>query len=251
MFQKVERPTTGEVIRDQVMAAIASGTLKPGQRVPTERELTELFQVSRPALREGLKALVFAGILEQRGSQGTFVAESPSDAIVQASMELVPVREAKEALEIIEARRAIECELARLAADRRTDKDLEAMQHCLDLLAQCSEDSPERAPLDHEFHSALAVAARSGLLQSLQTSLSRKVLAVMKKAIYRPKANENGHEEHLAIYAAIRDRKGGEAARVMNKHLVQLEDGVRYHMEKNSLFGETSGEQTRSPAGGE
>lgn len=231
MFHKVERSTTGEAIRNQVLAAIAAGTLKPGQRVPTERELTELFQVSRPALREGLKALVFTGILEQRGSRGTFVAESLNDSILNASIRLVPVRQAREAIEIIEARRGIECELARLAAARRTDEDLAAMRRILDLLAACPDESPERAVLDFEFHSALGAAAHSGILHSLQMSFGQKILAVMRKAIYRPEASKQGHREHVGIFAAVRDGRAETAARIMNKHLVKLEDGVRYHME--------------------
>ncbi len=237
MFQKIERSTTGEAIRNQVLAAISAGVLKPGQRVPTERELTEMFQVSRPALREGLKALVFSGILEQRGSLGTFVAESLNDSILSASIQLVPVRGAREAIEIIEARRGIECELARLAAVRRTDDDLAAMRNCLDRLADCEDDDPDRAILDFDFHSALGAAGHSGMLSSLQMSFGQKVLAVMRKAIYRPDAGKQGHREHVAIFNAVRNGQGELAARILNEHLVKLEDGVRNHMEKNSAFG--------------
>lgn len=236
MFHKVERPTTSEVIRNQVLAAITNGSLKPGQRVPPERELSELFQVSRPALREGLNALVLAGILERHGSQGTFVTESLNNSILGMSMQLVPVRLVQEAIEIIEARRVIECELTRLAAERRTDDDLSKMHDLLEQLACCEDDNPRRAPLDFEYHSALGAAAHSGILHSLQMSLGQKVLAIMRKAIYRPKANRDGHREHVAIFTAVRDGQGERAARVMKKHLEKLEDGVRTHMQKHLLF---------------
>jgi len=236
MFHKVERPTTSEVIRNQVMASITAGSLKPGQRVPTERELCEMFQVSRPALREGLNALVLAGILERHGSQGTFVTESLNDSILGVSMQLVPVREVREAIEIIEARRVIECELARIAAERRTDEDLATMQGLLDQLSTCEDENPLRARLDFDFHSALGASAHSGILHALQMSLGQKVLAIMSKAIYRPKANRDGHREHVGILGAIRSGQGERAARIMKKHLEKLEDGVRHHMEKNATF---------------
>ena len=236
MFHKVERLTTSEVIRAEILSAITAGDLKPGQRVPTERELSVTFEVSRPALREGLNALVLSGILERRGSRGTFVAENLNDSILGVSMQLVPVRQVREAVEIIEARRVIECELAKLAAERRTIDDLEALQVLLDQLAPCEDDNPRRALLDFEFHSTLGRAAHSGILHSLQTSLGHKVLAIMRKAVYRPKANKDGHREHLGIFAAVRDGQGAAAARIMKKHLEKLEDGIRTHMEKNSFF---------------
>lgn len=247
MFHKVERPTTSEVIRNQVLAAITDGTLKPGQRVPPERELSATFQVSRPALREGLNALVLSGILKRRGSLGAFVTEDLNDSILGMSMHLVPVRQVQEAIEIIEARRVIECELARLAAERRTGDDLARMQTLLDQLALCEDDNPRRAPLDFAYHSALGAAAHSGILHSLQMSLGQKVLAIMRKAIYRPKANADGHREHTGIFTAVRDRQGERAARIMRKHLVKLEDGVRTHMEKHLVFKPDGTEADRGP----
>lgn len=240
MFHKIERPTTSQVIRNQILAAITAGSLKPGQRVPPERELSAMFVVSRPALREGLNALVLAGILERRGSLGTFVAESLNTSILGSSMQLVPVRAAHEAIEIIEARRVIECELARLAAERRTEADLETMARLLDQLGACEDDNPRRAPLDFDFHAALGGAAHSGILHSLQLSLGQKVLAIMRKAIYRPKANADGHREHTGIFTAIRDGQGERAARIMKKHLEKLEDGVRIHIETHPMFAAAS-----------
>ncbi len=227
VFHKIERSTASEAIRDQILAAIEAGDLKPGQRVPTERELVELFQVSRPALREGLKALVFTGVLERRGGRGTYVAERLHNSILRASIRLVPMRRVEEAIEIIEARRGIECELARLAAVRRTEEDLAAMRQVLDLLAVCAQDSPERAKLDFDFHSALGAAAHSGILHSLQMSLAQKVLAVMRRGIYRPNVDKAGHREHVAIFDAVREGDGEIAARIMNGHLAALEQRVR------------------------
>lgn len=236
IFNRIEKSTTGGAVREQILEAIAQGMLKPGQRVPTERELAELFQISRPALREGIKSLVFAGILEQQGSGGTYVAKSINDSILQASIQMVSVRDAQKAIEIIEARRAIECELCRLAAERRTEENIAAMEDCLANLAGCTEDNPERAALDFAFHSALGEAAHSSILHSLQTSLSRKILEVMRKSIYVPKVSEAGHREHVAIFEAVRDGIGSEAGKVMYRHLVHMENRVRELAENNEFF---------------
>lgn len=236
IFNRIEKTTTGGAVREQVLEAIAQGELQPGQRVPTERELAELFQISRPALREGIKSLVFAGILEQRGSGGTYVAQSINDSILQTSIQMVPVRDAQEAIEIVEARRAIECELCRLAAERRTEEDIATMAVCLEGLAGCAEDNPERAALDFAFHSALGEAAHSSILHSLQTSLSRKILEVMRKSIYVPKVSEAGHREHVAIFEAVRDGEGANAGKVMYQHLLHMENRLRKLAENNEFF---------------
>jgi len=126
-FRTVLKTRVSEGIIEQVRDLITSGRLKPGDRLPAERELAHTLSVSRSAVREGIRALESLGIVEARAGQGTFVAPPQRDAITNS---LFRARDTQRKL--FEVRRVLEPGLAGLAARRARPEQLEKMRAILD-----------------------------------------------------------------------------------------------------------------------
>jgi GntR family transcriptional regulator, transcriptional repressor for pyruvate dehydrogenase complex len=125
-IEQAPRRKLAETVAQQVLEAVRD--LPPGTRLPSERELTQQLGVGRSTVREALQGLAMMGVIEIRHGQGVFVADRP--AIAGDAERSLPPKEVTD--ELLEARRIVEVELARLAAERRTENDLAKMQSLLD-----------------------------------------------------------------------------------------------------------------------
>jgi GntR family transcriptional repressor for pyruvate dehydrogenase complex len=146
-------------------AAILGGQLRPGDRLPSESELATSFGVSRSVVREALKVLASSGLVTSvRGRDGgTFVVHVAGDAAAQSLAETLHLMLDLERInltEVVEARRMVESACARLAAERRTGDDLEAMVRVLEQASRDISDQ-EWLDLDVAFHNAEAAAAHN------------------------------------------------------------------------------------------
>ena len=127
LIQQAPRKKLAETVAQQILEAVRD--LPAGTRLPPERELTKRMGVGRSTVREALNGLAMMGVVEIRHGQGVFVAEPPADRAGDLERSLPPKAITDE---LLEARRIVEVELARLAAERRTEDDLAAMQTLLD-----------------------------------------------------------------------------------------------------------------------
>ena len=159
LIQHAPRKKLAETVAQQILEAVRD--LPPGTRLPPERELTKRMSVGRSTVREALNGLAMMGVVEIRHGQGVFVAEQPSIAAGAAERSLPP-REVTD--ELLEARRIVEVELVRLAAERRTEEDLTAMQTLLD--RHRADLEAGRGPIMQasQFHLLVADAAKNQIL---------------------------------------------------------------------------------------
>ena len=156
-------------IVEQVRRLLDDGRLKPGDQLPSERELSETFQVSRASVREAIRALESMGLIEIRSGEGTYVA-SPADSLVSPLASAFRLR--KDALrEIFEARRIIEPEIAALAAQRATPSQVDALEAILKDQSRQIANGESGMEADTVFHSTLAQAAGNKVFLRLDDAM--------------------------------------------------------------------------------
>lgn len=196
---------------------LRTGALKPGQKLPSETELAQIFQVSRPTLREALKALNLLGLLVSRTGDGTYVGED-SRNLFKTAIYFSTYLSAVDFLGLIEARIAIEPFLAEMAAQRATKPELKRMEKCLREMAAGLGQTEKYLGPEIAFHDEISKAARSPVLQSIMESL-RDLLREGRTKITAHESGKNNLDFHIKIYEAIRSHKPGLARRRMLEHL--------------------------------
>lgn len=209
------RPTraSSDVIA-QVRAAILAGEFRPGDRLPTEREMARQFRVSRVTIRDALRALEASGLVEVRvgGRGGPYVATPDSAALTESLGNHFHLYGTTFA-ELAEARLALETTAARLAAERATPEGLAAMREALEEVA----DSASRSV---DFHTALVDAAHNTAL-AVMWSATRALLTEAFDTLHsrQPDMAEVARDVHRRLYQAVERRDGEEAVRLMRDHL--------------------------------
>lgn len=196
-----------EEIVQQIKDLIGEGNLKPGDRLPSERELSERLAVSRASVREALSALAAMGVIVIRPGEGTFVQNIRNGAIVEPlAMALLLDRQA--AMELLEARQALEGEAAYLAARRAGPEDLEKMEELLKEMEHDLQRGILGEEADLRFHLAIAEAARNSVLARLMHTVSdtmRQALKTSRQRLYTTAGNpEKLFAQHNQIYEAIK-----------------------------------------------
>ncbi len=170
MFTKIKTRRSFEEAVDQVAHAILAGDLTVGDKLPSERDLAALMQISRPTVREALKLLVDSGVVEARpGKQGgTFVA---SDVVPRNLLRERSGLRIAEVAGVLETRRLFEPRVAQLAALRGTDEDFEALRETIEQQRQAGDDRELALQLDLRFHLRIARATQNATLVEMMRYL--------------------------------------------------------------------------------
>lgn len=216
-WEPVQRATLSAEVADRVIAHVLDGTFALGERLPPERELAERLQVARSTVREALSALSVIGVVEVRPGAGAFVVSRHADFVARAfswSM-LLGGRDARD---LVDARIAIECELARLAATRAGDQQLAAIGALARDAAQ-ARDADAFARIDLDFHAAIAAAADSPPLERAFAAIRHLVARWIEQAGSDRAERRAAADQHLAIAAALRARDPERSAAAMRAHL--------------------------------
>ncbi|WP_246868802.1 FadR/GntR family transcriptional regulator [Saccharopolyspora sp. ASAGF58] len=209
---------------DQVIAQIrelvSSGEWPIGEKIPPETELVSALGVGRNTVREAVRALSHAGLLEVRQGDGTFVRAT--NEISGAVRKLC----GPELRQVLEVRRALEVEGARLAAGARTDGDLTGLEACLTSRDEAvrRQDSAEVVATDAEFHRLLVAASHNPVLISLYEGIRETVASSVATAFNRDTQAEL--VSHAELLAAVRDgdprRAAEEAGGFLDELLSQI-----------------------------
>lgn len=213
-------------IADQLREAITSGTYGPGEKLPTEHELAESFNVSRGTIREALRALSAAQLVEStRGATGgTFVALPEPEAIGEQIGDLIAIwfRAGNVSLaEVDHARDVVERECVALAAKNRTEADLAAIRTAVEDSRNPDLDLDAWLETDLRFHIAISRAAKNHILQLAMTAI-HMVRPRTNTLLIKVLEREPVSEQHWAIYEAIRDRDSERAVSAFMMHFQHL-----------------------------
>lgn len=208
MFKNIERKKLGDQVIHQLQEKISLGELKAGEKIPTETELMTLFGVGRSTVREAVRVLAKAGLLEVRQGDGTYVLDRTNN------LEPLEHRLRRASiLEVYEVRRALELEIAKLAARRRSEEDLLAMRESLAKRREARRVNDKRSYVDADllFHLAIAAASKNSVLTDLYFSFSNTVRDALDKLISDQELHKNQISIHEQLLAAI-ERQDEQAA---------------------------------------
>jgi GntR family transcriptional repressor for pyruvate dehydrogenase complex len=222
----VMRPV--DQVRVSILRAIASGQLRPGDRLPSEVEQARGFEVSRAAVREALRSLGEMGLLttiQGRGG-GSFVNNVDADPVARnlgEAMDVLLHLDAINIAELLEARRALEGICARLAAERRSDAHLREIDDVVAAARDPDLSTEAWLGLDVQFHRAVAASAENRVLMVPLSALHATVQPRLNEAIRPHIVRDDIDAEHGAILAGIRDRDGDAAVAAVERHIDTLE----------------------------
>src|SRR5699024_1078805 len=163
-FQPLKSRRLVDDVVFQLQHKISTGEILPGDKIPPEPKLMELFGVGRSTIREAIRVLVHAGLLEKKQGFGTYLKTNP---IIQEP--LTHRLHRAELIEVYEARKMVELEMARLASIRRDETDLENMRNQLDTRQTALKNANQElyTKSDIEFHMSIAIACKNGVIIDL------------------------------------------------------------------------------------
>lgn len=227
-FKPIEGRRAFEEIAAQIRGELARQRLRAGDRLPAERQLAEQFHVSRNTLREALRSLEIAGLLELKkgAAGGAFIREGGGDAAVAGLADLYHLG-AIRPQHLTEARIVIGTEVARLACARRTNEDLAALTANVEAAeaATAAGDVERRAEVNYEFHRLLARAARNPVLTVITDALMEMTRHFVDRVGYMP--NRYVMPSRRRLLAHLRAKDGEAAAAEMASMLKRLQ---RFHL---------------------
>lgn len=214
-LSRVNKLRLYEQVIERIKAHVEQAGLKAGDKLPGERELAERLGVSRASVKQAIVVLEVQGLVESRHGGGTYLRSD--ELTVETVDEMVARR--RRLPEVLEAREALETKLAELAAQRRTDEDLAAMDAALEHMAKEIEQGEYGIEGDRRFHAAITAAARSGLLAEFMRSISVQIAESRNESLRQPERPHQSMEQHRAIVEAIREGDPEKAAEAMRKHV--------------------------------
>jgi len=220
------KPTDGvtaEIVVQHVRGLIERGELRPGDRLPPERELAVQLGVSRPSVRAGLRSLAAIGILQTRHGAGTFITDGPPTLGTEPLSFLAALHGFTQD-EMYEARRALEVGVAGLAAERATDDQIATIAEEVTSLFASLDDPQSFLRHDIRFHRAVAAASGNPILASLVEMVSTIFYEHRRKKVEEAADLKDSAQMHRAIYHAIRARDAKRARAAMNEHLLLAQE---------------------------
>src|SRR5437773_498188 len=224
-FEAVKKTKLYEKVVQQVQGMIADGLLKPGDRLPPERELAETFQVSRSSLRDAIRALEVMGLVEPRQGEGTIVRDlsasslvSPLSAVLSQKRELVG--------ELLDVRRIIEPPLAARAARHATPEDLARLKDILRRQKEKVERGELAVEEDSEFHYTIARAAKNSVVLKVLDVFMDLLRESRERSLQVGGRLQKSFAGHVRILSAICRRNAPAAEKAMRRHIEEVDISI-------------------------
>lgn len=223
-FPKFRRTTLSQQAFESILHQVERGVLRPGDRLPSQRNLCVEMSLSQTAVREALQGLASVGVIEIHAGKGTFV-KSVSPELLVCPEALFSILERDTLLQALEVRRILEVEAIGLAARRATSDDLKELE--VTLRHMRTGTAPDEEALRHSpsFHLSIAKASHNTVL----VNVIKPFLRLMARGAQVigdevPGATEREHGLHADLYKAIADRDPEKARQSMRRHLDEAEE---------------------------
>lgn len=223
-----------ESIVKQIQSLISTGKLKPGQRLPPERDLAEELGVSRTSIREALRSLEMMGYLESRVGVGggTFIKEvTLRNALSPFSQALLQNQDF--IVELLEVRLFLETEVARLAAIHRSAEQIAEMERAVQQMSEEIARGETGLNGDNRFHHVLADAANNRVLKEF-VRMCGDLLEVEREDHLQNwhGASQHALSQHQAILSAVQSGDEESAQKIMRTHIVDISDKIKSNIAK-------------------
>lgn len=231
-FQRVKAPKISDAIVEQLESLILQGIIKPGERLPPERDLAQRLDVSRPSLREAIQKLESLGLVETRQGGGTSVTAVLAPAFTDPLLQLFQ-RHPETVYDLLEFRYVLEGAAAAYAARRATDTDREILRRRLQAMEEANRgnDPVAEADADAEFHLAIAEAAHNVVLLHIMRGLfdlfRRGIVASRARLYEKEGVREVLLRHHRNLFDAVMAGRAEEARGDAHEHLTFVEHTLR------------------------
>lgn len=220
-IRPVARTRAHEEVVRQLQDLMRRGTLRPGDRLPSERELSARFAVSRATIRQALEALDHNGLIDRRVGEGTFAADSSAASVTSL---VTALRLAQGSLtDQLELRQLVEPQVARLAALRADADDVEILRRLVDRQEASTARAIPFVDDDSAFHLAIARAASNDLLTKMVEGIHELLRASRERSLHAPGGMRRSLDGHHRILDAIARRDDEGAYEAMHAHLLDVQ----------------------------
>lgn len=221
-FQALKRePSLAARVTQELLDSIVEGRLRSGQKLPSERDLSEQFGVSRTVIREAVRGLEAKGVVEVRSGRGLQVASVTSAQVTETFDLFVRGQQIKDEVKpenISEVREMLELRIVELACARATESDMKQIEDAY-LSIEGAASAEEAAEGDSLFHLAIAKATHNALLVTLLESVNATIRNVRLESLQRPGRKTEAQEQHKKVLERLLERDPVGAVDAMGFHL--------------------------------
>ncbi|MBI1792265.1 MAG: FadR family transcriptional regulator [Acidobacteria bacterium] len=234
-FKPAARTSLSDAIVDQLTGLIARGVLKPGDRVPSEKQLCRQLGVGRTSVREALRSLSVVGILESHAGDGTFVS-GDRRRYLEKAFQWGLLLDRKVVEDLIETRLMLESQTAFLAARYASSADLAAIERSIEGMAASTADPERFLEFDLSFHLAIAEASQNSILHNLLGMTRGYLQEWIQQALKAPRPEQSRRRaelsvaEHRKILRAMKRGQAEAARRAMTEHILSSSAALRKHL---------------------
>lgn len=224
MFNRIRNVKLSEEIEKQIRGVILSEKLKAGDKLPSEHELSKMFNASRTTVRQAKRVLETEGYIytKQGVTGGTYIREMNVSPVISSITNMLKFKSIT-LQDITEARLVIEPEAAKLAAVRATDDDIANLEECLEKLRQVVQERRRSTTTNLHFHRTIAECAKSPVLFFINQALMELLLGDLSKRPLDLDQNLFLLEQHVGIFEAIKARDPEEACTQLRNHILTVQ----------------------------
>ncbi len=223
-YTRIKTERLYEKVVEQIESSILSGQIKAGERLPSERELSDDFGVSRTAIREAIKALSEKGLVEAYPGRGTFVTDATPRAVRNTLSRMMRIGHPEGVAHLVEIRELLEPEIAGLAAERVNDEQIAVMKDAVAIMDGSIDNAEVFVEADLDFHLALAEATQNTLVPILIDSVVDLLREHRKRISRVPGGGQRAQFHHRCILDAMIARDPDAARAAMRAHLRQIRE---------------------------
>lgn len=214
-LRPMNRQRLYEQVLERLRAYVEEGGLRAGDRLPTERELAERLGISRASVKQAIVVLEVQGLIEVRQGGGMRLLRDSLDPEPVESL----VERRRRLPEVLDAREALETKLAELAAERRTEDDLAALEQALNWMEDEIAAGRHGIEGDRRFHAAVTAAAHSPLMAEFMRSIADQIGESRAESLRQPGRPKRSFAQHRKILDAIAEGRSKAAAAAMRRHV--------------------------------
>ena len=217
-FKEVSIEKPADVIIRQIKELLISGALKPGDKLPPERKLSEKFGVGRTYIREAIQKLEFYGILKTRPQSGTYVASIGIAALENLIADVLKI-DSPSFVSLVETRVLLETSAISLACERRTDEDILLLETSLNNYLEKATQGIKAIEEDLMFHLTIAELSKNKVLKSLLLIIIPDIISNYSVFKVCDTITKQSLLEHEQMFNCIKEKNPETAVQIMNEHL--------------------------------
>jgi len=222
MLKAVEKKRAYEDVVAQIKTLLDNGRLKRGDQLPTERELSETFRVSRATVREALRTLESLRLVQSRQGNGTYVLASSEETVIQP-LAAAFFHEKDSISDIFYVRKIIEPHVAQLAAEHATIEDITELSNIVSLQEEAIASGKSTTEHDSAFHALLARISRNPVLERLLQAIVDLLEQTRDNYLQNMEREKKSFIGHREIFTAVKNGDSTAARRSMRRHLEEVE----------------------------